>query len=685
MTLPRPTTTRSRRGRLRAAVLAGALLAAGTGALAPPAQAATASPLPASAAVTWGTDGRVAQVLVDQGRVLVAGQFGALVGPSGENRAAGNVALYDPASGTFDPDFSVSTDGAVLAMATDGSTLWLGGEFTKVDGQKRGRLAAVSLDTGAVTSWAPSAAGFVNVLQLVGDELLVGGGFTGVTAAGGTSGPYLARLTTGGSLSAVHVPQPDGPVRAAVTSLDGSAVYLGGDFGVMDGNGSAARRVARLDAATGALDPAFRSGPTNGTNRAPAIALAVDATRVYVAAGGGGGACAGLDARTGASLWSQKANGDMQGVEVIGDVVYCGGHFGGTGAFAGVERQKIAAVDAATGSLLSWAPRVNSALGVWTMATDGTTLFVGGDFDRFGPTSVRHLAQVVPPAAQTVPTAVGQLVGTAYDGRVELTWAAPSSDGGRAVSAYAVTRRTGTRTTTLATALKTPQFVDTGVVDGVTYSYTVTARNGIGTSVGTTTPALTPAPGPATTPRAPRDVLATAGQDKVSLAWQTPAASGGSPVTGYRVYRATGGGTPTLVTTTDAATRSWTDGSAAGGTTYTYSVAAQNAVGTGGSSSSLPVTPTSGVPSTPTLTATAASQPAPQVTLSWTVPAGAAVTKYVVVRDGIRLTTITATSPTSGGLVDTAVRSGSSYRYQVKAVGPTGASPLSKAVTIRVP
>ncbi|GAA1882297.1 fibronectin type III domain-containing protein [Lapillicoccus jejuensis] len=679
----RPRTARRRLGVLAATV---ALVATGLGAVAAaPAGAATTSPLPTSAALTWGTNGRVHEVLATGGRLVVAGAFSALVGPSGASRAAGNVAVFDPATGTFAAGFAARTNGAVLSVATDGTTLWLGGDFTSVNGQPRTRLAAVSLATGALTPWAPSAANSVNALALVGGDVLVGGSFLSVSTTSGTTGPYLARLTTSGARSAVPAPAPDAQVRTFLVAPGGGSVYVGGDFAVMGGNTTAARKLARLSVATGQLDTTFASGPTNGTTRGPVQAVAGDGTSVYVAVGGGGGACAALDTITGATRWSQRANGDMQGVEVVDGVVYCGGHFGGTASFGGQDRQKIAAVDPATGTVLAWAPRVDSPLGIWSMDADATSLYVGGDFTRFGATTgLGHLAQVVPPSAQSVPAPVTALVGTAYDGRVELTWSAPDTDHGSPVTWYTVTRRSGGTTKVVASRQKTPAFDDTAVVDGTTYAYDVVAVNALGASATTTVSGLVPARGAAAAPAAPRDVLATVSTSQVDVAWRTPSATGGSPVTGYRVYRTPSGGSRVLVGSTGAAATTWTDPGAAAGTSYTYEVSALNAVGEGPRAAALPVTPTSSLPPTPVVTAT--SQTGPQVLVTWTVGAttGPPITKYVVVRDRIRVTTLPATSQGGGSWVDTDVVKGQTYRYQVKSVSAAGTSKVSKAVLVTV-
>ncbi len=91
---------------------------------------------------------------------------------------------------------------------------------------------------------------------------------------------------------------------------------------------------------------------------------------------------------------------------------------------------------------------------------------------------------------------------------------------------------------------------------------------------------------PQSTPSAPRQVTATAGDGQASLTWNPPADEGSSPIIGYQVTTEPGGAseqvTGTMATITDLTN----------GTTYTFSVAAVTSVGTGPAATSNPVTPT---------------------------------------------------------------------------------------------
>jgi fibronectin type 3 domain-containing protein len=141
----------------------------------------------------------------------------------------------------------------------------------------------------------------------------------------------------------------------------------------------------------------------------------------------------------------------------------------------------------------------------------------------------------------------------------------------------------------VATNVTTTGFTDTGLANGTTYYYTVKAVNSAGTSPPSTEASATPQ---ATVPSAPLGVTASAGNAAVTVSWSAPASNGGSPVTGYNVYRGTSpggeGGTPVASNVTAT---SFTDTGLANGTTYYYRVAAVNAAGTSAQSSEVSATP----------------------------------------------------------------------------------------------
>ena len=98
--------------------------------------------------------------------------------------------------------------------------------------------------------------------------------------------------------------------------------------------------------------------------------------------------------------------------------------------------------------------------------------------------------------------------------------------------------------------------------------------------------------GAASPPGAPTGLNAIAGDAQVALTWTRPAFDGGSPITGYKVYRGTSPGSESLLPTiADHRSTTYTDTTAANGTTYYYKVTAVNALGEGPLSNEASATP----------------------------------------------------------------------------------------------
>ena len=95
--------------------------------------------------------------------------------------------------------------------------------------------------------------------------------------------------------------------------------------------------------------------------------------------------------------------------------------------------------------------------------------------------------------------------------------------------------------------------------------------------------------GDASPPSAPTGLTATAtGSTSVSLGWMASTDNVG--VTGYRVYRGTGGAVPSLLATVSGTQTAYADTSVAAGTSYTYQVSAIDAAGNESQKASVSVT-----------------------------------------------------------------------------------------------
>ena len=288
---------------------------------------------------------------------------------------------------------------------------------------------------------------------------------------------------------------------------------------------------------------------------------------------------------------------------------------------------------------------------------------------------------VTPRPAATAPDPPRTVTATAGDASATVSWTAPASDGGSAITGYTVTPSSGP--TTPAAAGATSVTVS-GLTNGTSYTFTVTATNGVGTSLPSSpSTAVTPRPA-ATAPDPPRNVTATAGDASATVSWAAPAFNGGSAITGYTVTPSSG---PT--TTAAAGATSATVSGLINGTSYTFTVTATNTVGTSAASSPAnavtPQAPPATAPNPPTNVSAAAGDVS--ATVSWTAPAsdgGSAITGYTVTSAPGNITAQTgsaARTATVSGLAN-----GTGYTFTVtatNAVGTSAASNVSNSVTPR--
>ncbi len=185
-------------------------------------------------------------------------------------------------------------------------------------------------------------------------------------------------------------------------------------------------------------------------------------------------------------------------------------------------------------------------------------------------------------------------------------------------------------------------------------------------------------------PSAPATPTATAGVTSATVSWSAPAANG-SPITGYVVTPIRAGVAETPISyDTSTTTRTLTGLTA--GSSYTFTVAAVNAVGTSTPSSpSAAVVPyaLSAAPSTPTATASTLS-----ATLTWTAPnnSGSAITGYRVTPyiNGVAQTVQTFNSSATTQQV-TGLTAGTAYTFTVAAINAAGTGPASAQSTAVTP
>ena len=298
-----------------------------------------------------------------------------------------------------------------------------------------------------------------------------------------------------------------------------------------------------------------------------------------------------------------------------------------------------------------------------TTVTNGSTYFyVVSAANSAGESTNSAEASAKPTAPTQVPAAPSGLMATPANTQVSLTWAASAT-----ATSYNVKRATTTGGPyTKISSPTSPSFADTGLTNGTTYFYVVSAVNSAGESANSAEVSAKPT-APAQAPAAPTGLMATPANAQVSLAWT---ASTGA--TSYNVKRSTTTGGPYTKISSPAATN-FTDTNLTNGTTYFYVASAVNAAGESVNSaqaSATPVAPTQ-APAAPTgLIATGGNA---QVSLSWTASSGAI--SYHLKRStatGGPYTQVSA--PTTTSFTDTGLTNGTTYFYVVSALNAVGES-----------
>lgn len=196
--------------------------------------------------------------------------------------------------------------------------------------------------------------------------------------------------------------------------------------------------------------------------------------------------------------------------------------------------------------------------------------------------------EVVSAKPRTAPSAPRSVKVKPGNARIAVSWAAPSSSGGAARTAYIVQYSTDGQTWKTASKTVKPaatSYTITGLKNGTSYRVRVIAVNAAGKSK----PSTVVSAKPRTVPSKTAAKAASAGSGKVKITWTAPS-NGGSAITAYVVQRYSGGKWRTVQTVTSSI-RTVTISGLTNGTSYRFRVLARNAVGNGAWSAVVSATP----------------------------------------------------------------------------------------------
>jgi hypothetical protein len=353
---------------------------------------------------TWQANGTVRSEVISGNIVYIGGTFTAML-PAGSTGAGAvtrnNAAAINLDTGALLPWNPNVTGGTVYAIRPSGSNVYLGGGFSTVGGNTtHKKIVEVNNSTGAIVSTfkPPTPNKTVRAITASGSNLYIGGAFLKM---GGANRAYAAKVdATTGALNSTWAPVVDNEVRAIALDSGATRVVLGGFFRNL--NGASFIGVGAVDPNTGATAPwAWHTNDLQTFRPFQLLAFTQDGNTLFGAASGNGGSMISWNISTGTLNYIEGTNGNVVGMGVLDGFVYFGGHFSGyCGLIPGnnfctvqAARDKLIAVDEATGALQSWHPSVNTTLGVEAVAAGDGSVTIGGEFTKAGGVAQQHHAQ----------------------------------------------------------------------------------------------------------------------------------------------------------------------------------------------------------------------------------------------------------------------------------------------------
>ena len=457
------------------------------------------------ASYSWQTNNTVWALAAGNGSVYVGGDFTS-VRPHGDAAGTGEVARtyiaeFNASTGALE-SFDPTLDGDVraAALSPDGSTLYIGGSFTHVNGAYHDHLAAFSTATGAlISSWKPAAGSQVLNIAVApnGSEVYLGGDFTKLDSVART---YAGAVDSASGAIEPWAPVLDGAVTSVAVAPDDSRVLVGGYFNTF--NGVSQHAIGSTDPVNGTSEP---WAATILPNRSGCVSnvkdIVVQGSVAYLAAEGTGGGCFDGDFAAnisdGSLVWQNDCLGATQALAIVGDWLYKGSHAHDCAYVAGgwpqtnpEQLHRLMDQSLTDGTLGHWILTTNgNNLGPRVMASDGTSLFVGGDFSTVNGSAQQGFA-IFPPGTGTVsPTKPGTPTATSVAAGTDTVTFAGASDSDTGTLLYRIYRSGTTNAIGSVTATSYPwalpvlHYQDKGLTAGKAYTYYVTASTLVDGSV----------------------------------------------------------------------------------------------------------------------------------------------------------------------------------------------------------
>ncbi|HEX5997256.1 MAG TPA: hypothetical protein VFY84_19120, partial [Jiangellales bacterium] len=386
-------------------------------------------PVSADALPTWQTNGVVWDLAASQGKVVAVGTFTQIrpgAGQTGTTRNLTGVAIFNAQTGQPDTcQLPAGLTGGTAQLwaaevAPGGQTVFIGGNFSNINGVTVSRLAEINVQTCQVTSFRAGAiSSFVREIKVTTDAVYFGGlfrtvagqprlGFAKVNRAGQLQ-PWIADATgnTPDNYNPTVDPNATSRGESIVVSPDGTKVALGGGYFWI--NGVASHSVTVVDATTGAV---LRAYPGFVQNTSRTQALTSDGVNFY---GGNEGSAAfdgtfAINWETLDQVWRDTCLGAVQDLEAYQGLLFHAHHnhdCASMGMFPDGRRiyMSVTHTDDPTQHHIGWFPELNDGIGEqigpraleFAPGTNGNTyLWVGGEFTRVNGTNQQGLTRFGP-------------------------------------------------------------------------------------------------------------------------------------------------------------------------------------------------------------------------------------------------------------------------------------------------
>lgn len=305
---------------------------------------------------------------------VIGGRFDRVTGSDGVSRVRNKIALIDLANCSVDREWIVNgLNGRVTELAVTGNRLFVGGDFTNVEGSGIDNLFEVSLDSSNVNrNFDPNFGGALG-RAVVGMEASPNGTRLAIV--------HRAASVMGNAMRGTAIFNISNPSNITLTNhrLDPNA-------GFGDGQGSVFDHFDRIQ--DGTISPDFSTiviaqGPGEENDYVTAVTTAE---------------------RTVGAKWQLFMRDTTFSAAATNDVVYVAGHFcridrgpgngavlgpnGGPNVCDGLDqpdgafRTQIAALDLDDGTPLNWNPGNNALVGARALTVVNRGLLVGFDGDR---------------------------------------------------------------------------------------------------------------------------------------------------------------------------------------------------------------------------------------------------------------------------------------------------------------